>query len=60
MQTHFSSHKNVYDNTNNKEKYMNTTDYRITKTYSEYIKQNHSEWLMSYAIMKNPMTHILI
>lgn len=32
---------------------MNTTDYRITKTCSEYIKQHNLEWLMSYAIMKN-------
>ena len=32
---------------------MNTTNYRITETCSEYIKQNHLEWLMSYAIMKN-------
>ena len=29
------------------------TNYRITKTCSEYIKQNNLEWLMSYAIMKN-------
>ena len=29
------------------------TNYKITKTCSEYIKQHHLEWLMSYAIMKN-------
>lgn len=29
------------------------TDYRITKTCSEYTKQHNIEWLMSYAIMKN-------
>ena len=30
-----------------------TTNYRITETCSEYIKQNNYEWLMDYAIMKN-------